>query len=91
MKNAYKILGVAQDANSVDIVKGQINAMKEGRYNSNEIALAKKQLSTPALRLAADFMYSILEKPNIPLIVSTIQPTEIDLDTINEDAFNSLK
>jgi len=91
MKNAYKILGVAQDASSVDIVKGQIKAMKEGKYSSSEIALAKKQLSSPALRLAADFMYPILEKPNIPIIVSTFQPAEIDLDTINKDAFSSLK
>jgi len=91
MKNAYKILGVAQDANSVDTVKAQIAAMKEGKYTSTEIALARKELSTPALRLAADFMYPILEMPSISSIISTVHHAEIDLKTINEDAFNSLK
>lgn len=91
MKNAYKILGVAQDANSVDIVKGQIKALKESIYSASEIALAKKQLSTPALRFAADFMHPILEKPNVPHIISIVKHTGFDLDSINEDAFNSLK
>ena len=42
MKNAYTILGVAQNANTIDIVKGQVNAMKCGKFSSTEIAIAKK-------------------------------------------------
>jgi len=91
MKNAYKILGVAQNANTIDIVKGQVNAMRTGKYSSTEIAIAKKQLSTPSQRLAVDFTYPIVEKPFIQEIITAIQFVEIDINKIDLDAFNSLK
>lgn len=91
MKNAYKILGVAQNANTIDIVKGQVNAMRAGVYTSTEIAIAKKKLSTPAQRLAVDFTYPIVEKPYIQEITTSIQYNEIILDNIDLEAFNSLK
>jgi len=91
MKNAYKILGVAQNADTIEIVNGQKNAMRERKYSSTEIAIAKKQLSTPALRLAVDFIYPIVDKPFIQQITSTTQHTDIDIKKIDCDAFNSLK
>ena len=91
MKNAYRILGVAQNANTIDIVKGQVNAMRIGKYTSTEIAIAKKQLSTPSQRLAVDFTFPIVEKPLIPEIITKIQHVDIDVNKIDLEAFNSLK
>lgn len=91
MKNAYKILGVAQNANTIEIVKGQVNAMRMGKFTSSEIAVAKKQLSTPAQRLAVDFTYPIVEIPYIQEIITSIQVVDINIDKIDLDAFNSLK
>lgn len=91
MKNAYKILGVPQNANTVEIVKGQVTAMKERNYSPAEIAMAKKILSTPALRLALDFTCPIIESTNIPQIITSTPYVEFDIVKIDRDAFDSLK
>lgn len=91
MKNAYKILGVDQNATAIDIVKGQVNAMKTGKFTSTEIAIAKKQLSTPSQRLAVDFTFPIVSKPHVPVITTSIHHEQYNLDEIDLDAFNSLK
>lgn len=91
MKNAYKILGISQNANSVEIVKGQVLAMKEGKYSPTEIANAKKQLSTPTDRLAVDFTFPVVENQDIPILTSQITSKEIDLKTIDFNVFDTLK
>jgi DnaJ-class molecular chaperone len=92
MKNPYSILGVSQDAEKAEIMKAQMIAMKKKEYSLQEIAIAAKQLLDPAKRLAADFMFpSKIKAKRIQPIKSNLIYKEININNINEDAFDSLK
>ena len=91
MKNPYEILNVPQDANNGAILKAQMTAMRERKYSNAEIAAARAQLSKPASRLAADFTFPVFDDVGeLDDLKSTAQPTNIDIDAINEGAYNSL-
>lgn len=92
MKNPYEVLGVSQDATKKDIIKGKMTAMKQRVFSLQEIQLAEKQLLNPSKRLVADFMYSSKIKAKRPKLLKVdIKPSEVTLDDINENAFESLK
>lgn len=92
MKNPYTILGVNQDADKAEIMKAQMFAMKKKEFPLQEIAVAAKQLLDPAKRLAADFMFPAkIKAKRIQPIQSTLTYKEINTDTLNENAFDSLK
>lgn len=91
MKNAYTVLGLSQNANAGEIVRSQAKAMIDKIYTPNEIAVARKQLSDPASRLAVDFTYPITETTNIPTIITSMEPNVVDFSIINSDALSSIK
>lgn len=92
MTNPYTILGVSQDADKTEIMKAQMVAMKKKEFPLQEIAVAAKQLLDPAKRLAADFMFPAkIKAKRIQPIQSTLTYKEINTDSLNENAFNSLK
>jgi len=91
MKNPYTILGISQDANNAEIMKAQMIAMKKKEFSLHEIALSVKQLLDPAKRLAADFMFpSNIKVKRIKPIQSSLTYIETDLNSLNENAFDSL-
>lgn len=92
MKNPYTILEVSQDADKAEIMKSQMFAMKKKEYPLQEIAIAAKQLLDPAKRLAADFMFpSQIRVKRIQTVQSSLSYKEINIKTLNENAFDSLK
>ena len=92
MKNPYTILEVSQDADKAEIMKFQMFAMKKKEYPLKEIAIAAKQLLDPAKRLAADFMFpSQIRVKRIQTVQSSLSYKEINVKTLNENAFDSLK
>lgn len=92
MINPYTILGVSQDAEKAEIMKAQMLAMKKKEFPLQEIAIAAKQLLDPAKRLAADFMFPAkIKVKRIQPIQSTLTYQEINVNALNEKAFNSLK
>ena len=92
MKNPYTILGVNQDADKAEIMKAKMFAMKKKEFPLQEIAVAEKQLLDPAKRLAADFMFPAkIKTKRIQPIQSTMIHKEINVNALNENAFNSLK
>jgi len=91
MKNPYLILGVSQNANKTEIVKGQVNAMKAKIYSPREITIAQKQLSTPYKRLAVDFTSPIFESEELTEVGSKIKIEKIDIEQIESNIFDSLK
>lgn len=92
MKNPYTILEVSQDADKSEIMKAQMFAMKKKEFPLQEIAVAAKQLLDPAKRLAADFMFPAkIKAKRIQSIQSTLSYKEINLNTLNENAFDSIK
>ncbi|MBL7692747.1 MAG: hypothetical protein JNM41_14235 [Flavipsychrobacter sp.] len=92
MNNPYKILGVSQDADKTEIKRAQLVAMKERKFALQEIHKAVRELLEPAKRLAADFMYPGNIKVKRPQkIVIEIASKNIDLQSINENTFDSLK
>lgn len=92
MKNPYTILEVSQDAEKAEIMKAQMFAMKKKEFPLQQIAVAAKQLLDPAKRLAADFMFPAkIKAKRIQTISSTLSYKEINANTLNENAFNSLK
>lgn len=92
MKNPYTILGVNQNADKAEIMKAQMLAMKKKEFPLQEIAIAAKQLLDPAKRLAADFMFPAkIKVKRIQPIQSTLTHQEINVNDLNENAFNSLK
>jgi DnaJ-class molecular chaperone len=92
MKNPYTILGVNQNADKAEILKAQMLAMKKKEFPLQEIAIAAKQLLDPAKRLAADFMFPAkIKVKRIQPIQSTLTHQEINVNDLNENAFNSLK
>lgn len=91
MKNPYEILNVPQDANNGAILKAQMTAMREKKYTMAEIAAARAQLSKPASRLAADFTFPIFDDiGELDDLKSSVKPTNIDINSINDNAYNSL-
>jgi hypothetical protein len=91
MKNAYSILGIQQNATKQDVIRGQILAMKEKKYPPREIAIAQKQLTSPVQRLGVDFIYLNLKIAPIDMLATRIKSVEIDLSTIDPNAFDSLR
>lgn len=92
MKNPYQILNISQDASSADLVRAQALAMRNREYSPREIAEARAVLSKPATRLAADFTLPILPEINeIQELIPIAQPTDLVVDKLDEDKYNSLK
>jgi hypothetical protein len=92
MKNPYTILGVSQDAEKVEIMKAQMIAMKKKEYSLQEIAIAAKQLLDPAKRLAADFMFPAkIKARRVQIIQTNLNYQDINVNALNEDAFDSIK
>lgn len=92
MTNPYTILGVSQDAEKAEIMKAQMFAMKKKEYSLQEIQIATKQLLDPAKRLAADFMFPAkIRARRMQLIQSKLTYREINVNVLNENAFDSLK
>lgn len=92
MNNPYTILGVSQDAEKVEIMKSQMLAMKKKEYSLQEIAIAARQLLDPAKRLAADFMFPArIKARRIQIIQSNLDYQDINVNALNEDAFDSIK
>lgn len=92
MKNPYRILEITQDADKAEIMKAQMFAMKKKEFPLQEIAIAAKQLLDPAKRLAADFMFPAkIKVRRIQPIQNTLIHKEINVNALNENAFNSLK
>ncbi len=80
-----------QDANNGAILKAQMTAMRERKYTNAEIATARAQLSKPASRLAADFTFPVFDDVGeLEDLKSSVKPTDIDINTINDNAYNSL-
>jgi len=92
MKNPYTILGVSQDAEKGEIMKAHMFAMKKKEYSLQEIHIATKQLLDPTKRLAADFMFPAkIRARRMQLIQSKLTYREINVNVLNENAFDSLK
>lgn len=92
MTNPYTILGISQDADKAEIMKAQMFAMRKKEFPLQAIAVAAKQLLYPAKRLAADFMFPAkIKVKRIRPIQSDLTFKEINTDTLNENAFDSLK
>ena len=92
MTNPYTILGVSQDANKAEIKKAKMFAMKKKEFPLQVIAVAERQLLDPAKRLAADFMFPAkIKVRRIQPIQNTLNYQEINLNSLNENAFDSLK
>jgi hypothetical protein len=92
MNNPYEILNVTQDADKKDILKAQMDVMREKKYSLQEIANATRQLLDPAKRLAADFMFPTKIRAKRPQkIVIDMEIENISLKDIDENAFDSLK
>lgn len=96
MKNPYDILGIQQDAPMADISKGfnlaLVQNMKTKLHTPQEMMQAKTQLSDPARRLAADFMYPA--KPRAKRARALTWPTPnqlIEIEALNPDAHDSLQ
>jgi hypothetical protein len=91
MKNPYQILNISQDADRNEIMKAQLQAMKDKKHTLQEIAIAARQLLDPAKRLAADFMFPKKLKAKRPQkIIIDLQPVDIKISEIDDDALNSL-
>ena len=92
MKNPYTILGVSQDAEKAEIMKAQMMAMKKKEYSLQEIQIATKQLLDPAKRLAADFMFPArIKARRIQIIQTNLEYQDINVNALNDDAFDSIK
>jgi hypothetical protein len=95
MKNPYEILKLNQNATKQDIAKSLIFAqkgnMKSKQFTPQELMLAQRQLLAPSKRLAADFMFPAKYKTKRPMkLEAKVKLQNIDLASINEDAFDSL-
>jgi len=91
MKNAYSILGISQDATKSDIIKGQVQAMKEKKYSPREIAGAQKQLASPSQRLGVDFIYPYFKDMQAEPLKTKTKIISMDINDIDANIFNSLK
>lgn len=90
MKNPYKVLNLPQNANNSEIVRAMAPALRLRKYSQREITEAQTILRKPASRLASDFTFPILERGTIKPLTSVIKSTPINLDSIDENKYNSL-
>lgn len=90
MKNPYKVLNLPQDASTAEIARAQIPALKLKKYSAKEITEAQVALRKPALRLAADFTFPLLDRRKVKPLTSDIKSREVSLDEIDLDKYNSL-
>ena len=91
MKSPYEILGIAQDANNIEITRAVPLAMRKREYDARQIADARAQLSRPESRLAADFLFPVFATfANIKSIVPQKKSSNISLDDIDENKYNTL-
>jgi len=92
MNNPYQILKLSQNANRQEIMKAQIEAMREKRYSLQEIGTAVRYLLDPAKRLAADFMFPSKIRSKRPQKISIeIKESQLNIKDININAFDSLR
>lgn len=98
MKNPYVILGIHQNATKEEIhkalSKAQIENSKTKKYDLKELMEAEKQLMEPAKRLVADFLFPAKFKSKRPKLIELDGlelSEEIDVNSLNEDALDSLK
>lgn len=90
MKNPYKVLNLSQNANNSEIVRAMAPALRARKYSQREITEAQTTLRKPASRLAADFTFPILDRGKIQLLTTAIKSKPVDLDSIDENKYNSL-
>ena len=93
MNNPYLLLNVGQNASKQEIMKAQMKAMSERKYSLQEIAIAVRQLLDPAKRLAADFLFcpSKIKAKRPQKIIIDIKIDNVDVNELDENAFDSLK
>ena len=92
MKNPYTILVIRQDAEKAEIMKAQMLAMKDKKFSLQEIQIAAKRLLDPAKRWAADFMFPAkIKARRIQIIQTNLDYQDINVNALNEDAFDSIK
>ena len=92
MNNPYQILHLSQNANRKEIMKAQMEAMKEREYSLQEIGTAVRYLLDPAKRLAADFMFPSKIKSKRPQKIEIeIKESIFSLGDVNVNSFDSLK
>ncbi len=90
MKNPYKVLNLNQNANNSEIARAMAPALRLRKYTQREITEAQTMLRKPASRLAADFTFPILDRGKILPLTSSIKSQPVNLDSIDENKFNSL-
>lgn len=94
MENPYIVLGLENQQNVTknEIKIAQMKAMQNKKYPLSEIANAARQLLDPGKRLAADFMYPAKIKAKRPQKIEIdVKISNLDVNNINENAFDSLK
>lgn len=90
MNNPYTVLGINQNATKVEIVKAQVKALRLKKYDAREVAVAQKELHSPARRLAVDFTYPILDGiDNFEPITTPTKSRDIDTNKLNPGKYNS--
>lgn len=90
MNNPYTVLGINQNATKVEIVKAQVKALRLKKYDAREVAVAQKELHSPARRLAVDFTYPILEViDDFEPITTSTKSRDIDINKLNPGKYNS--
>lgn len=90
MNNPYEVLGISQNATKNEILKARTDAMKARVFRLPDIHIAEKQLLNPTLRLAADFISPTRIKANRILWIHSEWEETIDIQSIDENMFNSL-
>lgn len=91
MENPYEILQIKQDADKASIMKAQFQAMREKKYSLQDIHIAVRRLLDPTKRLATDYMFPVkIKSKRIQVIAIDTDAKEIDLSTIDKNAFDSL-
>lgn len=90
MNNPYTVLGINQNASKVEIVKAQVKALRLKKYDAREVAVAQKELHSPARRLAVDFTYPIIEGiDDFEPITTPTKSRDIDINKLNPGKYNS--
>lgn len=90
MNNPYTVLGINQNATKVEIVKAQVKALRLKKYDAREVAVAQKELHSPARRLAVDFTYPIIEGiDDFEPITTPTKSRDIDINKLNPGKYNS--
>lgn len=90
MKNPYKVLNLKQNANNSEIARAMAPALRLRKYSQREITEAQTMLRKPASRLAADFTFPILDRGKIVPLTTAIKSSPVNLDSLDENKFNSL-